>query len=232
MRATITALTVAGMLLPHAAHALNEPVWLVVNAGGSHYSMNDLNREIEAYDSTQPADGMVYPKISRGMAWGLTAGYETPMKWNFGLGIDRMYASSDAHDASGAMKYDFTANGWRLFGQRATGPLGTNSLHFGGGVGIVAESGKLVVSQTGQAPVELKIGGKGALYELFGGGDFWFAPQMAVTGSVGYRYAKIKSVDIGGAPLIMASDGQAVSVDYSGPYLRLGVRLMGKSIGE
>jgi hypothetical protein len=34
MRRTIVLLTVVGMMVPLAAHALNEHVWLMINGGG------------------------------------------------------------------------------------------------------------------------------------------------------------------------------------------------------
>jgi len=85
------------------------------------------------------------------------------------------------------------------------------------------------VSQPGTSPLEGRIGGTGALYEAYGGGSWWATPQLGLEGVAGYRYAKINAVNIEGGALI-SSSGEPVGVDFSGPYLRLGVKLVAKGI--
>ena len=51
----------------------------------------------------------------------------------------------------------------------------------------------------------------------------------AVVGNAGYRYAKIPEMKTANGVFIK-SNGDPVGVDFSGPYLRLGVKLVAKGI--
>lgn len=223
-------LTVAGMMIPLAAHALNEQVWLLVNGGGGTYVMSDLNTEIDAINTAYAGTGWSFSRVERGRLFGIAMGFETASNWNFGAGVDRLDASTRASDASGALEYKFGANNWRLFGEYALQPVGNSTFFVGLGVGIIQESGKLIESASGSAPLEFKIGGSDPSYEGYIGGNWWITPQIGVTATAGYRYARVKEVNVEGVPLIM-SNGEVMSLDFSGPSARLGIKLAAKSLG-
>jgi hypothetical protein len=218
-----------GLMAPLAAQALGEPVWLQINAGAGTYGMSDLNREIGVYNAASAGTGMNFPLVHSGMSLGGAVAYETPNHWNFGVGLDRLYATSEASNATSSIRYELTANAWRLFGEYALRPLGVSSFHVGAGIGILAEFGKATFSETNTDPLEQKMGGSAAMYDAYAGGDWWTTPQLAVTGSLGYRYAKLSSVSVEGGTLINAGNGKPTGVDYSGPYLRLGVKLANRN---
>jgi hypothetical protein len=226
----IVILTVAGMTVPLAAHALNEQVWLMVNGGGGTYMMSDLNAEIDAVNAANAGTGWSFPRVERGRSLGLAMGFETASQWNFGVGVDRLDASTKASDASGALEYKFGANNWRLFGEYALQPVGNSTFFVGIGVGMIMESGKLIESASGSAPVEYKIGGSDPSYEGYVGGNVWITPQIAVTATAGYRYARVKEIHVEGVPFIM-SNGEVMSLDFTGPSARLGIKLAAKSLG-
>lgn len=230
MRKTILILTLGGMTIPLAAHALNEQVWLVLNGGGGTYVMSDLNAEIDAVNAANAGTGWSYPRVERGRSFGLAMGFETAGQWNFGVGVDRLDASTRASDASGALEYRFGANNWRLFGEYALQPVGSSTFFVGVGVGIIQENGKVIESASGSAPLEYKLGGSDPSYEGYIGGNLWFTPQFGVTATAGYRYARVKEVTIDGYPFIM-SNGEAMSLDFSGPSARIGIKLAAKSLG-
>lgn len=229
MRRTIAILVTAGALLPFTAQAADEHVWLMLNGGGASYGMADLNSEFTAFNEANAGTGQSYPLIKQGMSFGGAIGYETPHQWNFGAGYDRLLASSETSNASGGMRYEFNANAMRVFGEVASRPVGSSSVRIGASVGVLAEGGKVRVSLPGEAPVDFRIGGLAPLYEGYAGGDWWATHQFAVTCAAGYRYAKVTRTKIEGGTLI-SSNGEAVTVDYSGPFVRLGIRLVGKSI--
>ena len=100
MRRTIAMLTAAGLMLPLVAHALNERVWLTLNGGGGTYVMSDLNSEIDAFNTANAGSGWSFPHVSDGRSLGGSVGYETLGQWNFGLGYERLDATTRAGDAT------------------------------------------------------------------------------------------------------------------------------------
>jgi hypothetical protein len=230
VRKTIAILTLAGMLVPLAAHALDERVWLLLNGGGGTYVMSDLNAEIDAVNAAYAGTGWSFARVTGGHSIGGAMGFETGGHWNFGVGFDRLDATTRASDASGALEYRLGANAWRLFGEYSLRPIGSSTFLVGGAVGIIQENGKLIESLSGFAPAEYKIGGSDPSYEGYVGGNWWITEQVSVTATAGYRYARVKEVNIEGFPLLM-SNGEVMSLDFSGPSARLGIKLAAKSFG-
>ena len=224
MKLHIATFVVAAALLAAPAHALNEPVWLQINGGGANYGMTDLNDELRTANEANAGTGFAYPLLRNGLGLGFAIGIEFQNRWSFGVGLDRLFAETSASDASGALRYQFTANAWRGFAEYSLRPLGAHSLRFGFGAGVLGESGKLTVSIPDDAPSDYRITGAGPLYEASAGGDFWATPQFAITSAFGYRYAKLKSVNLEGDVFISAN-GEAMQLDYTGPYARVGIKL-------
>jgi hypothetical protein len=55
--------------------------------------------------------------------------------------------------------------------------------------------------------------------EVYAGGDWWQSKMFGLSGSVGYRMAKIKEVKDSQGTVYVAP-GQKYTVDYSGVFLR------------
>lgn len=222
MRRTIVLVTVVGMLSPLAAHALNEKVWLAVNGGGGTYDMSQVNAEFEAWNAANP--GFVYPLVKNGYSWGFGAGVDANNNWNYGAGLDRLHANTKASDASGSLEYQFTANAWHAYVDRAFGERRLFSV--GGGAGLIAAAGNLVESQPGVGTYKYKLTGTSPMFEGHAGGCFWVNSRLGMVVTAGYRYAKVKQLKIDGSPAI-DSNGAPLGVDYSGPYARMGFKLIG-----
>jgi hypothetical protein len=193
--------------------------------------MSDLNAEIDAFNAANAGSGWRFPRVESGRSFGGAVGFETAGRWNFGVGFDRLEASTKASDAGGALEYRFGANAWRLFGEYPLGPIGRSAVFVGGAVGIVAESGKAVESAPGYAPMEYRMSGGGPLVECHAGGNLWATPHLALTVSVGYRYARVKEFEIEGLTFLM-SNGEAMSLDFSGPSARVGIKLASRAADE
>ena len=232
MRRSIILLTVAGLMVPLSAHALNEHVWLMVSGGGGTYNMSDLNAEFTAINEANAGTGIVYPLIKNGYSWGVAAGLDTQGGWSYGLGLDRLHASSKASDANGSDDIQFNANAWHGFGEYAIRGMGRSSVVVGGGAGIIAVSGKEVVSETGIGSTEYKLSGSSLMFEGHAGGNWWITSKFAFVVTAGYRYARVREVRIDTAYTLMDSNGEPLAVDYSGPHARLGFKLAGNSAGN
>lgn len=230
MRRLIIVLTVAGMTIPLAAHALNERVWLMLNGGGGTYVISDLNAEIDAVNAAYAGTGWSFARVKAGHSFGGAMGFETSGQWNFGLGFDRLDAATRASDATGALEYRLTANVWRVFGEYAFRPIGLSTFLVGGSIGIVQEDGTLIESTPGTGPLAYELGGSSPAFEGYVGGNWWVTERFSVTGTAGYRFARVKEANIEGFPLIM-TNGEAMSLDYSGPTARLGIKLAAKTLG-
>lgn len=227
MRWKIALLVGVAALAAGPAHALNERAWLLVGGGAAAYGMSDLNEELRAFNATYGSGGLTFDMIEKGPALGLAVGFETSGRWNFGLGVDRMFATTTASTPTAEVRYQFTANGWRAFAEYALRPIGKSALRLGFGAGVIGESGKITITQAGYTPSEpSKLSGAAPLYEAYAGGDLWLTPIVAISGASGYRYAKLGSVNTDGYEYDSQIDGTPVSIDFSGPYVRLGLKFV------
>jgi len=224
MRRTIVLLTVVGMMVPLAAHALNEKVWLGVSGGLGSYDMSEINTEITAFNSANP--GFTFPLLNQGMSLGLAVGVDASHGVTYGLGLDRLHANTRAGDSSGSLEYQFTANAWHAFGEYAFRNLGHASIAIGGAVGLIAENGNEIDSQPNMAPIKYRLTGSSPMYQAHLTGCWWAANRFGITGSVGYRYARIRALKLEGGSLI-TSNGEALAADYSGPFVKLGIKISG-----
>lgn len=218
------AIALLALLRAAPAQAFDERTWLLLGGGGAQYGMADLNQELDAFNSTYGSGGLTFDHIEKGTALGVAAGFELRNRWNLGVGMDRMFASTEAFDGVDRVRYQFTANAWRVFGEYALQPVGRTGLRFGAGVGVVGESGKTTIASPGYPTTESKVSGAAPLYEAYAGGDVWFGSRVALSAAGGWRYAKLASVHAGDYEYDSQIDGSPVSIDFSGAFVRLGLK--------
>ena len=162
-------------------------------------------------------------EINGGMTAGGVFGIEFPNGFTLGAGIDRLNASSEVGDASGGIEYDLPANAFRVLGQFAFKCRGRSGAHVGASLGKVSSSASVSITETGVGSVSADLEGSGPLFEGYFGGDWWASPQFAITGSAGFRYAKIGDLQIDGETIYTA-DGDKYAVDYTGVFARAGIK--------
>jgi len=139
------------------------------------------------------------------------------------LGYDHLFARTELGDATGTLAFDFPANAFRAIGEYKFRSASQFSPRIGVAGGLVSEAGSIGLSVTGFTSFKEDMTGSGPLFEAYAGGDLWAAPQFAVTGSLGYRYAKVKEVKASGETIVN-SDGSKSSIDYGGFLARLGLK--------
>lgn len=227
-----TALLVAvALLMTQAAHASGEHPWLALYGVGGTYGMSDLNTEIDAFNTANAGTGVSFPHVDDGMSLGGAVGFETASQWNFGFGMDRLEAHTKAGDASGSLEYRLGANGWRAFAEYALAPVGRSGIYVGGSVGFVQEKGHVIASTPGFEPLKLGTSGSAPLFEGYAGGNWWLGSRFAVTATAGYRYARVKEFKVEDQVFLM-SNGEAMSLDFSGPTVRIGFKLASSIISD
>jgi hypothetical protein len=197
--------------------------WLAGHGSYATYSMSDVNSDIGSLNAQLEGSGLEMDEIHGALGFGLAFGLELPNRFSVGIGYDRLPASTDVGDASGSIEYEFPANAFRAFGVYSFSGPGAMSAQLGGSLGVVQEAGTIGVTVTDVGSYRGNIHGTGGLLELFVGGDWWTAPQFALTGSAGYRYAKIGELTLGGETIYLPN-GEKESVDYSGVVVRLGIK--------
>jgi hypothetical protein len=231
MRWRTALLVAAALLVTQAAHASGEHPWLALYGVGGTYGMSDLNSEIDAFNTTNAGSGVSFPHVDNGMSLGGAVGFETASQWNFGFGMDRLEAHTKAGDASGSLEYRLGANGWRAFGEYALAPVGRSGIYLGGSIGFVQEKGHVIASTPGYEPLKLSTSGSAPLFEGYAGGNWWLSSRFAVTATAGYRYARLKEFKVEDQTFLM-SNGEAMSLDFSGPTVRIGFKLASSIISD
>lgn len=239
MKTRILMLFAAATLAAGTAHAFEEKVWLLLGGGGSKYAMTDLNDELRYSNSAAGAGAAQFGMIEQGTSLSLAAGFELPNRLTFGLGTDRMFASTDASDASGSARYQFTAHAWRVFAEYPFHAPGRAGLRIGLGSGVIGESGKISFSIPGSVPPDPTIlRGWAPMFEAYAAGDVWMTRRVGLSAAFGYRHAKLDvlhtPVDEFGQYYEFYSDidGTPIEVDYSGAYVRLGFKVTGRGLEE
>lgn len=210
--------------LPSIASAAARP-WIGVDGSWGTYAMSDVNDDLASLNAALAGSGLSIDEIHGGAGLGARFGVDTESRWSAGVGYERLFASTDVGDATGKIEYKLPANSFRAFGAYTFPAEGPVSANVGFAVGMVSSSGSVEISDySSPPPIEVKLEGSGALIEGLLGGELWAAPQFALTGSAGFRYAKIGELKADGQTVVN-QDGSKYTLDYSGFLIRLGVKV-------
>ena len=224
MRSGPVVVLVSLMMCPCLASAGTVRPWLGGHGSLAKYNMSDVNGDIGNVNAIVAPFGLEMNEINGGTGLGVAFGLELRSGLSIGLGYDRLFGSSEVGDASGSIKYDFPADAFRVFGQYSFSGAGASGIYLGGSAGLIRDAGSVTVAVTGTGSVSGDVEGSGGLFELFAGGDWWAGARFALTGSGGYRYAKISENKVNGDTVYLAN-GQKESIDYSGIFARLGFKV-------
>ena len=238
-RAILAVVLVVLVVSPSVASAGTVRPWLGAHGSLATYRMSDVNSDVNNFNA-HAWSGLQMDEIHGGLGVGAAFGLDLPGRVSVGLGYEHLYASSDVGDASGSLKFDLPANAFRGFLQYSFAGVGPSGAYLGGSLGIVSESGSVLVPVVGcdrcaialPAFEKRDIKGSGGLFELFAGGDWWAAvqvphgrpePVFALSGMTGYRYAKIGETKVN--ETVYLANGEKESIDYSGVFARVGFKV-------
>ncbi len=223
MRTIFLASMAAVLLVPASTFSASLKPWVGLNGSWGTYSMSDINDKVRDINSAIAGSGLSMKEIDNGFGLGGIAGVDLSTGATFGLGYDHLFARTELGDATGTLTFDFPANAFRAIGEYKFRSASRFSPRLGVAGGLVSEAGSIDLSVTGGPSEKEDITGSGPLFEAYAGGELWAAPQFAVTGSLGYRYAKVKEVKASGETIVN-SDRSKSSVDYGGVLARLGLK--------
>ena len=210
------------LLIPAASAAAGFRLWIGGTGSWATYSMSDVNDDIGDINAQLAGSGLSMAEIKSGFGFGATLGGDVG-RWSVGVGYDRLLARSEVGDAAGTLTYDFPAHAWRAFGEYHAPSSAQVFPRISVAGGLVSESGSIELTAPTLGSLTGDLEGMGPLFEACISSDWWAAPQFAVTGSLGYRYAKIGEIKIQGQTLLN-TDGSEYTMDYGGFIARLGIK--------
>ena len=186
------------------------------------YAMEDVNDDIGEINLALAGSGLEMDEVSKGMSFGLAFGLDLGSGFSIGLGYDRLMARSEVGDPTGSIEYDLPGNLLRGFGRYSFSGTGKTRGFLEASLGRVTSDGTVNLAATGYPTDTSNLDGSGFAFEGAGGFSYWTSPQIALVGTVGYRYASVHDVEVDGSPIYNQS-GDPYSIDYSGAFVRFGL---------
>lgn len=90
--------------------------------------------------------------------------------------------------------------------------------------GLLWLTGSVSVQADGYGSADGDLEGRGADLQAVFSPELWVAPNVALRPTIGYRYARVSTVELDGNR-VYTFDGDPYSLDYSGLIARMGLTL-------
>ncbi len=216
----LAALLAGGVLLDAAPAGA---VWLLAGGGWNTYAMSDVNGDIDAIAAAIAPVSI--KDISGGADLELGAGAPVARWLDAGVAYERLWASASPSQGSDATTYHlpaevFKATLWRTFPSSSPDRLG-----FAIGLGIVRLTGADIRNvDVGTSVGQGDVSGSGLFAEGALTSTWRISGPLSLAASLGYRYARIGKVEVGGQTAYRG-DGQQYAIDYSGLAIRAALRV-------
>ncbi len=211
---------VVALLVPATAFAiLPFDPWLGVSGSITTYDMGDVNSQISDIDLTN------LDEIGSGFSFGAHAGLSVTPMITATAGYEFLTGGSELSGASEQFDWNLPAHTFRG-GLELRAPVpGPLKVGAGATLGVVSAAGDVLRENIPNfADLVGEVSGTGTLFEGYAVADLWFTPIMALSPSIGYRFAKIPEIKVNDVT-VTNLDGSDLSLDYSGYYMRLTFKL-------
>ncbi len=219
----LAALAVVLVLVPgiaSAAGASSAKLWLECSGSWNTYSMGDVNGDIALVNAELAGTGFSVDKIRDGYGLGVRTGMDLPLL-TLGVGYERLFAATDWSYRGVGLQYRFPANAVFALAEMRLPSSGRAGARLGLAGGLVSLAPVSRVGVTGgEDPFSYRLTGTGALLEVYGAGEWWMTPQVALVGAAGYRHASVKDPTVDDT--WTRSD---YAIEYGGLHLRAGIKL-------
>jgi hypothetical protein len=197
--------------------------WLSASGGYNSYTMRDVNGDLDAIASAIAP--LTINDITRGADLEIAAGAPIGRWLEAGVAFEHLWASATPNKGDGSEYHlpaeIFKATLYHTFPTSSPDVLGVSA-----SLGIVrctsgAEIRNVdVPTATGQGAVS----GTGPFAEAAFTGDWRISGTLSLAASLGYRYARIGKVVVGGVTATRF-DGRNTTIDYSGLAARVGLKV-------
>jgi opacity protein-like surface antigen len=228
MSALCLAAGLAVVAAPSMAAAAGAQPWFSFTPTWSTYSLTDVNTLISGLNASLADSGFTghMHEIKHGAGFGVSSGVDFPGGFTLAVAFDRLLGSTRASDGSSSIAVKVPANAFTLRGLYRFPSRGACVAGVGLGAGRVSERGGIELTDASAlSKVAFDLKGSGPVIEGFVTGDFWPGRTVALSGSAGYRYAKVTELRLLDQTLYNPADGSKLEADYSGFVLRAGLRV-------
>jgi hypothetical protein len=203
--------------------------WLAVDGAWSYCALGQLNDHIDGLNQALTGFASM-DNVHGSFGFGGAVGVETAEGVSVGIGYERLAGSTSMTlpEGAGTIEYDLPAT--VIEGTVSTRiNRGPTLLRLGVSGGVIMAAGENRYFLDPLNPVVLKFDGMGPTAEARLSAERALGSAFALTGSIGYRIAKVHSPRIqdvdGNYQNWMDENGGQFSLDYSGPVVRIGLRL-------
>jgi hypothetical protein len=210
-------LLIGASLLPVPAHAEG---WVGIFGGAARPGFDDFEEDFTAQidelglTADDALDGCGSFAVETALS--LSRGFVV------GLSFQRLAADASASSSDINLDYDLPAtaiNAFVLYRHQVTGRL---SIGVGGGLGGLHAAGEMTASNEQGSAVERSLNGEALLIDGFVSIQLSLVGPLQVAATGGYLRAKVEPVSDGAIDLTTIA-GDPLVLDYSGPYLRVGI---------
>jgi len=202
------ALTAAG---PARAATVGGEVFGAFNT----YSMDQVNEEFVKF--LNDSAGTNFDEISTAFGGGLALRVWPTPSWMVSVGWEPLFASTKSDAFGVEIELNGNANAFQVTGAYFFPTQGNGKFGLGAGLGYYVIAGEFTAPDTTGTPTTIDIGGSTVGFHFLGLAEWTVSPGFGVTGSAGYRVAKIEETEFDGV-----KDPNS-ETDYSGLMLRAGL---------
>jgi hypothetical protein len=219
-------LVLAALLLFAAATTATAGVrpWLSGSFGTSTLAMNDVNDDIGTANTALAGTGASLDNITHGLNFGGALGLDVGRDWAVGFAIDRLLAQSEAGTTNQSVLYDTPGEIVRGFARFSFWNRGNARGYLEASAGRTRTLATLNAQSSDAGTAHAGLEGTGPAYSLAAGMRIPSGSMFALSGELGYRYAKANDVKVEHEPIYNIT-GDPYSVDYSGVFVRAAVTL-------
>lgn len=197
--------------------------WLGVTGGYNTYAMFDLNDRVKEVNASADIN---LNEINNGNAFGVVAGVRINPQFEIFGAYERITANAEYADTLGSVEWDFPANvfyaGLQVNALRAS----SSRLALSGAVGLVSLSGEYRYTPSEGSVSSEDYTGSDLLAQIQLVGEYSVTDFIILSPSIGYRMAKIGSVN-GEEDFLYFDYGETkMNLDYSGMIVRATLKVV------
>lgn len=206
------------------AHAGIRP-WVSGVVGASTLALGDVNDEIGLINAELAPRAMRLEEMKGGLNVGGAFGLDVGKALTVGIAYDRMLSQTESASQAGFVQMDVPGEVVRGFARYAFMQVGEARAFVEASGGRARTLASFTSRETGGLTERVGLAGSGAAYEFAAGLATSSDALCVVTGTLGWRSAKVDDIRVD-QELIPNASGGAFSADYSGVFARFGVQFM------
>lgn len=216
-----TTLVVIFLLLLSACPAVAGRIFVDAEMGKGY--LNPGGFPTVAVADTMLAGFEDFSSIDSSSEFGGRLGYQFSNKFETGIAVTRQLHEHVLSDALSMRKYNFPANFYEAFLSYSPLQSGRFRMDIGVTAGMVTTDGTSTFSIMEANPISARFEGDAFAFSGFTTAEYAMANNASIFLRAGYRQAEISELD-DGEGAVMVYEEENVKLDFSGVFLRIGLR--------